>query len=895
MYGGRQYLYEFDTRDRINARNKYQNIYQNKIQTESKGLLNVNQTFKTKDQSANYLIEYFEGMILNYISLCKSQDESINELKNLILNHDKNINFKGGNGDNEYIKNHDIYKYYHKDIGEKITVFDDKYWKTIKILVTVDYQKEYNIHITHDNNGINKIDLIIDLQHNAIIDNNKRSYNDNIYDDTLNIKLIIAKLIRKLMNYNYKNEYQFTECNFYDNGNYFEGSKSKGILVFLIRSVISLLIMILTLKNDVDEVTYKMYNGTFLLSAICKYELINSKRNNRFYGPSLDIFTGNNSHSLTYDGDHNMIDFGGDCALNVLMCVNNSDLRELFVDKIEYTRDGYEYTENAANYYIRKIKKVLSKIPFMEDFEYKKLISDYVDDYQTFIKLIIGNKCEYAKFKEGIEKNNNNALDPNYMARFDNIYKHCLKYVNIVRNNLIEYNLNNDEADTMFLGLTDQLGIIEDLQDENKNIKDYVNASLELIKIIDNIIKNGKRAFNIFYINVLISLLLIQHKLDYVFNKDIMNIIRYSENKEIIIKCFRNVTNDNDLGLFFPTYQEGQDGDKYLFTVVGVVDEPHAVLAIIKITDSIINRRIYLYDIDELMMHFDNEVDLDNCKDYTTWASKYIFVGNSHSWIYNRFGTNRLDSYRYATGVVFRNLNKLSISNTYELLYANCVKKCSSLNPLNIYNESGYLDLKELLLLNYDDCTETYFKDLYYDIKHEIFSPLIEYCRKIKNEYKNNIYDSYLSAIQYLEEKTIKILNDEKHRIKVSYHKFIKYLIKTKLIKENKDINTNIYNEYNTVASYFINTYKLDTQKFITYLNFNDNKLNDIIKNIINILNFEFRKDKKIVRGGYSNIDYNNYIIKKILIVLLIIVIIIIIVLIVLYIINKYKNNISPM
>ena len=112
MYGGRQYLYEFDTRDRINARNKYQNIYQNKIQTESKGLLNVNQTFKTKDQSANYLIEYFEGMILNYISLCKSQDESINKLKNLILNHDKNINFKGGNGDNEYIKNHDIYKYY---------------------------------------------------------------------------------------------------------------------------------------------------------------------------------------------------------------------------------------------------------------------------------------------------------------------------------------------------------------------------------------------------------------------------------------------------------------------------------------------------------------------------------------------------------------------------------------------------------------------------------------------------------------------------------------------------------------------------------------------------------------------------------------------------------------
>ena len=55
---------------------------------------------------------------------------------------------------------------------------------------------------------------------------------------------------------------------------------------------------------------------------------------------------------------------------------------------------------------------------------------------------------------------------------------------------------------------------------------------------------------------------------------------------------------------------------------------------------------------------------------------------------------------------------------------------------------------------------------------------------------------------------------------------------------------------------------------------------------------FEYNK-MEIVKGGYSNINCCNSIIKNILIILLVILIIIIIVLIVLFIINKYKNNLK--
>ena len=95
MHGGKLHLYESNLRDGINI----SNIHQTDIKTESKSLINNNQTFKIKNQSPNYLIEYFEGIMLNYIGLYESKGIRNDKLKNFILSHDKNIKFKGGDGD----------------------------------------------------------------------------------------------------------------------------------------------------------------------------------------------------------------------------------------------------------------------------------------------------------------------------------------------------------------------------------------------------------------------------------------------------------------------------------------------------------------------------------------------------------------------------------------------------------------------------------------------------------------------------------------------------------------------------------------------------------------------------------------------------------------------------
>ena len=107
---------------------------------------------------------------------------------------------------------------------------------------------------------------------------------------------------------------------------------------------------------------------------------------------------------------------------------------------------------------------------------------------------------------------------------------------------------------------------------------------------------------------------------------------------------------------------------------------------------------------------------------------------------------------------------------------------------------------------------------------------------------------------------------------------------------------------YQDIAKCFKNVYEVNIDILIKKLNFNflnisytnnynyinSDRLNNIIKNIINILSFRLKTLDSLpndFRGGNINTNCcNNSIIKKVLIIL-------IIVLIVLYIINKYKNN----
>ena len=95
--------------------------------------------------------------------------------------------------------------------------------------------------------------------------------------------------------------------------------------------------MILTIKYDVSKDVYKKYNITFLLSGICKYQLLQNLPVMDYYY-CFRLFGGNNQHILTYREKDNKIHHGGDCALNSLMCVKNEDIRKLFVDKISYSQ-----------------------------------------------------------------------------------------------------------------------------------------------------------------------------------------------------------------------------------------------------------------------------------------------------------------------------------------------------------------------------------------------------------------------------------------------------------------------------------------------------------------------------------------------------------------------------
>ena len=98
-------------------------MHQTKIKTKSDIILNDAQTkpLNVINQSADYLIEYFEGMLLNYISLNEERGKRMNELKNLILSHNRKDRFKGGKPGSSNVrlvykgKYHPDYKNYTND------------------------------------------------------------------------------------------------------------------------------------------------------------------------------------------------------------------------------------------------------------------------------------------------------------------------------------------------------------------------------------------------------------------------------------------------------------------------------------------------------------------------------------------------------------------------------------------------------------------------------------------------------------------------------------------------------------------------------------------------------------------------------------------------------------
>ena len=948
MYGG-ILLRKSNIRDDFINQNIYQDMYQNKIQTESKGLLNKNQIFNTKNQSADYLIEYFEGMILNYISLYEEQGIRNDKLKNFILSHDKN-KFKGGDGDDEdndednvYIKNHDTYKYYKKDEyikDEDILKFSEDNWKKINIEINIDYQKEYNIYIKHNNNGLNKIDLIIDLHHDTIIDNKQRSYNNALCDSTKNISYILSQIIKLLIKYICRNEDNKINYCIYD------GKKNVIETELTFKIVISLLIMILTLKNGTDEKTYKKYNTTYLLSGI--YQKLTSYNEDIYGDNSFDKFRVNNINLLTYTGKENhIIKYGGDCALNVLMCVKKEDLRELFVDKISFSQNKFVKKEKKeSKYYVNKINEILDELSTVKKFDYiKNNIKNSIERYDEFVNFI--NK-EYLNFRNAVINKKYIDIDKEYRDKFESIYGRCIEFVNIFRNNLLDYNnfeeiekifnkLDNvknmqrtyenenykgtEEIDKLMEGIMEEINEkrrkeIEEKKESNewnndmfaemvfkyeeedaslrskyaeKVIYDHSGSLRIFIEIVDVIIKY-KDSLNIFYINLLITLLLTKYKINYIFDTNIMKILKYSKNKIDTIKCFRNVCyneNRNEFGIGLPAYQKGDGEDKYLFKYICIKGMSHAVILIININTNN-DKVLYLYDINNLNMYCIEKYDINHKhgpNETFKIFDEYSIDNKSPRWIIKKYNLQIAGEYKKEIIIFIRNI----ISNN------NIVK---SLNKINIFNKNGNFDFDKLNALKYDECNENNFNSVYYNYKKLIFKQLLDYCDGLKNEYIQSPNNDFLYIVNFVNDYINKNIIKYDNNTKDLLYKLIDCLVQCKYnLQLSKGINIDLDEEYKNILKYMTNTYSLAIGRIGNYLNFihdNNNRHVKFIELIIDVMKkLRFNtKTFEIVYGG-DDVNTNCYdsILKKVLIILLVIVIIIIIVLIVLYIINKYKNN----
>ena len=871
-------------------------------QIKSKDLLNqtqnndlLNQTLKNKSQSADYLIEYFHGMILNYISLYESQGKKVDNLKNFIINYNKNNNKIEGGGKDEYLK------YKNDGVVSGTTKYKNINWNKLSIKIDVNLSSKYEIIIKHDidgNDENNKIYLIIDLYNNIIVDEIRKTCNSGICEKTNNINIQLKNIIKRLIYSEYNNKHYGLNIKIDGESKLYKDDYD---YTTLYDSIISLLIIIFTLRKDVSKKIYKKYNTTLLLSGICKHGLIN-KYLYGLYENSIYIFLGNNNKLLTYSTENKNIPlFNGDCALNVLMCVKKADIRKLFVDKITLSQNKQNDLPKKSKYYFNKINDVLNNMKTLKDIDdYKELIKNYVKDYYYFTNFIIDK--DYNKFIEKID-------NPNKLNKSQIIFEYYKIYINVFKNNLLDYNLTDDDLKIIYNDLDKYYNEIEIIFKEAN--PDYEKISEKNDKLIGYIKEYFEKSFNIFYINVLISLLLTKHKINYLFDDNIMNVLKYSNDKEKIIKCFKNVCgNSNELDFYFPKYQKGNsENDKYLFMYVSVKGVSHATLSIFNINKTE-KEHIYMYDLNDLIMYGSDNFEHNMCQSFNNITDEYPIKNNISNWVINKF-TNLIAEWKKKENIIieFHKIYKLKVKNHSLLeLY---IENSFTLNDIDIYSVfknkyNNNLNFYKLLTFKYDDYNDNNFNFNKY-IKRSIFNGLIKYITNFINNFTRTVTSPNISNLIFIlgfnklkESIETKIIDNEKCNMRNLLFIFIKYLIKCSLrINGIQVSDEELIKKYEIIIKEcFDDTYHLDNEKFIECLNFKNTQGNQrlfmyIINNIKDILDtIGFKYDKTlIVRGGNVNLNYNNSLIKKILIVLLIIAIIIIVVLIVLFIINKYKNN----
>ena len=930
---------------------------------------------------ADSLVEYFHGMLLNYINIKKSKgklsDQSI-KLINIINDYNKQklsnkIKINGGYFDNyQDDKNIDVtgqYKFYNNikvdyiyqydknclvhniniysnidetnvslsdfsDIMEIENTEEDENTDDMEIENTEEDENTEEIEDTEDmeieNENNNKaFNLVIDFVNGMIYETNQKIKTRNVYNSSTNIDYLLEKIIEKMIYILYNKEYKWSSSEKYNKEEFnVEDNES------LYQSVLSLLIILLSFRKNMSKKIYAKYNYERFLMDIDK-----NIREKSY------LFNNNDNIILTYaiinDEQETkcQFSFDGDCALNTLMCVKKEDLQKMLIIKKEIIENG-DYLGDEGDKgdkridYIKIIQKIIDKF----DCRIKNNIKKYITYYATFIDNFI-NYQDWLKYKD-INNIDINKLINN--LKLFNDYKFAINSI-LMDYNLDEYLIKN----------------ITDVNKEKNNEKInqiiennyvYYNNNLtktdliEIKKIYEeyhDIITNNNINTDLFYVNMIISLLLIYYKVDYLFDEKILEIFKDDDIKKYAIRRFSNIaTHQNELDRIRFNCKTHNNHD-YLFKYATLPE--HAVLLIIDVdTNDLKNKKYSICDLNDL--NFAVLGDTLNTGETKKEKEKKE--------IYYNFGKTRFTyGYYYYLAIIYHAHKLKGTLMTYEELYdmydkeRNKENEIEEAQKISVTHDHYYCHLEDneninssiepfgysligicksdkfIDFINTTDKNNYIFyrdthKEIYYHFKKSFFDGL-------KEKYNNNPREEKL--VDNIE----KYIIDEK---KCTTDNFLYYLIKElhdfiysdfidriniifnrgqiTQIEKSEEINE-IENQINIlekiseidIAKFYNDIIKdyddIDTNKVKIYLALLNNEENDEIYNYITqtLIKYSYgiKYYNKLFNGGellkINNLSHNNSIIKKILIILLVIVIIIIVVLIVLYIINKYKNK----
>lgn len=903
---------------------------------------------------ADSLVEYFHGMLLSHINVEKNEgelsDHSI-KLLNVINDYNKQkllnkIKFNGGS------KYYDLYNNYHNDdvIGDvtnKYIIYDNieityNYYHDEKIIDDDFLIHEINIRLYDNNaktnnhleiNELSGIDLVIDIKNAMIYEKNKKIKTRQVYESSVNIDYLLEKIIEKMIDvmYSKNKEKRYIIKENYDNNN--NNNNKNNVSIYY--SVLSLLIIIRSFRNNIDKNIYTKYIYTCFLKDLCCDISLNKYlfRNNKHVFLTYDDIINNNESTDKYP-----INFNGDCALNTLMCVKNKDIQKwLIVKKELIEKDKYpaninnivninlvnnhnnlvnDYNNLVNNYnnYVDYINNIIDK--FNCDENIKNEIKEYIEGYNAFIESIYN----YKNWLININGNKTDTLIYNLEL--------FIKYELTIRCILMDYN-----KDEEFINY-----IIDKKKYYNEKIKKIIQYTRTLdlyeIKNLKYIYKYYKKIIktianpDLFYINIIIKLLLINSKVEYLFDQKIFEIYKDNLTKKYAIQRFRNISihrNEMDRIRFDCQTLNGHD---YLFKYVAI--PYHAILLIVDVdTNNINDKKYHICDLNHqnfiiLNGTLPNSINSQNTRNNNGY--NYINLGKTR-FAYNYYYYLTKFYKKQCRSKILEINKKLSVGKpinesvdkpiTYQELFLSYVTFRN--NATNYYYNGDYyfrfigsdnigintqiinlytnvLEMTKsifiyIFLTTPDNETYKMYKnrniELNNDIKKCFLNKLNTYkdnnnVDSIKNKLINNIDKNIIKCKECINSNFLYYLIIELYNFMVEYKNngwASSYL---------DDFYRNIIIDYNRIRVEEIK----EAQTFI-FANESKDPIYEYINTVLGYYSYSIPTIK--IFGGeqlkINNSSHNNSIIKKILIILLVIVIIIIIVLIVLYVINKYNNK----